>query len=468
VIRLRLRTRLALWFAASILLILTPCLTGILFLEWRSMRAALDHHLTEDLEVAAEMLVLRGPEVVWRTDSDRDRGYDAGPRRWVEAYAPGGQVVFLRGPARQDAVRAALAAQPIELSGFRTVLTPAGGFLRTLSSERWLGSNRVWVRVARSEDGLRRDLRRLVLLFATGAPLAVVAGALAGYVISGRALAPLTRMADRARSISADHLSERLPVGNTQDELGQLASVFNDTFARLEESFEGLKRFSADASHELRTPLTAIRSVGEVGLREVRDPQAYQEIIGSMLEEADRLTRVVDTLLTLSRWESGRGHPSHENVDLRSLVHDVAGQLSVLAEDRGIKIDVALEGPLVVTADAIMLRQAVQNVLDNAIKYTPEGGRVRISSATDAHEHKLIVDDNGPGVPVDQRQRVLERFYRIEGGHQREAGGTGLGLAIVHRALTANRGRLLIDSNDEGGARVVLALPRSDSASVSL
>ena len=467
-IRLRLRTRLAIWFAASILLILTPCLTGILVLEWRAMGAALDHHLTEDLEVASEMLVLRGTDVVWRTEADRDLGYDAGPQRWVEVYAPDGQAVFLRGPARQEAIRAALATLPIELSGFRTVLTPAGAFVRTLSSERSLGPRRVRVRVARAEDGLRRDLQRLVLLFAIGAPLAVLAGALAGYVISGRALAPLARMTDRARAISAEHLSERLPVENTQDELGQLATVFNDTFARLEESFERLKQFTADASHELRTPLTAIRSVGEVGLREVRDPQAYQEIIGSMLEEADRLARVVGTLLTLSRWESGRGRFNQENVDLRTLAQDVAGQLSVLAEDRGINIDVVLERPLVVTTDAIMARQAVTNVLDNAIKFTPRGGRVRISSATDAHEHRLIIDDEGPGVPVDQRQRVLERFYRIDGGCDRDTGGTGLGLAIVHRALTANRGRLLIDSNDGGGARVVLALPRSDSASVSL
>jgi len=467
VIRLRLRTRLAVWFAASILLILTPVLAGTLVLEWRSMRAALDHHLGEDMEVASEMLVLRGTDVVWRTEAERDLGYDAGPQRWVEVYAPAGQAVFLRGPARQEAIRAALATLPIELSGFRTVLTPAGAYVRILTAERSLGPRRVWVRVARAEDGFRRDVQRLVLLFTIGAPLAVLAGALAGYVISGRALAPLARMADRARSISAEHLSERLPVENTKDELGQLAGVFNDTFARLEESFERLKQFTADASHELRTPLTAIRSVGEVGLREVRDPEAYQEIIGSMLEEADRLARVVGTLLTLSRWESREGRPNQENVDLRTLARDVAGQLSVLAEDRGINIDVVLERPLVVTTDAVMARQAITNVLDNAIKFTRQGGRVRISSATDAREHRLIIDDEGPGVPVDQRQRVLERFYRIDRGRDRDTGGTGLGLAIVHRAMTGNQGRVFIDSHDGDGARVVLALPRSDSASTT-
>ncbi len=464
--RLRLRTRLAVWFAASILLILVPCMTAILALEWRAMRAALDHHLAEDLEVASEMLVIRGAEVRWRTETDRDVGYDAGPRRWVEVYAPDGQAVFLRGPASRDEIRAAVAALPRETSGFRTVVTPAGANVRTLSAERMLGPRRVLVRVARTEDQLRRDLRRLALLFTTGAPLAVLAGALAGYVISGRALAPLARMTDRARAISAEHLSERLPIENTTDELGQLAAVFNNTFARLEASFEQLKQFTADASHELRTPLTAIRSVGEVGLRQVRDPQAYQEIIGSMLEEADRLTRVVETLLTLSRWESGRGPLHLEEVDLRTLAQDVAGQLSVLAEDRGIHIEVVLPRPLVVTTDAVMARQAVTNVLDNAIKFTAVDGRVRISSATDAREHRLIIDDEGPGIPVDQRQRVLERFYRVDQGRDRDTGGTGLGLAIVHRALTANRGRILIESHDGSGARVVLALPRSEAASI--
>jgi heavy metal sensor kinase len=286
---------------------------------------------------------------------------------------------------------------------------------------------------------------------------------LAGYVISGRALGPLGRMAERARSISAERLSERLPVENTADEMGQLASVFNETFARLEASFDRLNEFTADVSHELRTPLTAIRSVGEVGLREAHDAGAYREIIGSMLEEADRLARVVDTLLTLSRWERGHVRPAAEAVDLSALAQDVTDQLSVLAEERGIQIDVAVPPTLVVRTDPIMARQALTNVLDNAIKFTPDRGRIRVAGTRGHREHQLVVDDDGPGIPTDERRRVLDRFYRIERGRGPGVRGMGLGLAIVERAMALNGGRVVIDSNDAGGTRVVLCLPCSET-----
>lgn len=454
------RTRLTLWFAASILTILAPYLAGLLVVGWQSERTLLDHHLREDLDVALEMLVITGSELAWRADTDRDPGYDAGAQRWVEVYNLEGRPVYLRGVPGAQSIRAALGPPSRETGGFHTLQTPAGAHVRVLSALHMFGARPLWFRVARSEDGLRRDLWRMVLLLSLATPLAVLSAALAGYVISGRALSPLARITERASSIGADRLSERLPVENPNDELGQVALVFNETFARLEASFAQLKQFTADVSHELRTPLTAIRSVGEVGLREPRDAEAYREIIGSMLEETDRLSRLVETLLTLSRWESGGVRPAAEAVDLGELAWDVARHLSVLAEERRVDIDVAVREPLLVTCDPTMARQAVINVLDNAIKFTRQGGRVRISGNSTDHEHGLIVDDEGPGIPRDQRTRVLERFYRIEEGRDRGPGGAGLGLAIVQRAMAANQGRVLIESNDAGGARVILSLPR--------
>jgi len=287
--------------------------------------------------------------------------------------------------------------------------------------------------------------------------LAIVLAAFSGYAISGRTLLPLVRMAERARVISADHLSERLPVENPADELGQLAVVFNDTFARLDESFRRLKQFTADASHELRTPLTAIRSVGEVGLRKARSPEAYREIIGSMLEEADHLARLVDTLLTLSRWESGRVRPSPSWVDLTQVATDVVGQLSVLAEDRGIRVEALSGEALIVEADPVLARQALANVIDNAIKFTRDGSRVRVSTARTHSEYTITVDDEGPGIPPEERSRVLERFYRID---RNGRDGSGLGLAIVRRAMTASHGHVRIAESPSGGARIVLAWPR--------
>ena len=457
----RLRTRLTLWFSASILIILVPVLTGVALIQWRSMRAALDHHLQEDLEFALEMLVLRNGEVTWRVDSERDPGYDAGARRWVEVYDEEGRPYYLRGIPETPLIWRALPEVPANPGGPYTHETPSGAHVRILAVQRSLAGTPMWIRVARSEDDLRGDLRQLVLIFAIIGPLAIVAASAAGYLISGRALLPLTHMAERARAISAERLSERLPVMNPHDELGQLAVVFNETFARLEASFDRLKRFTADVSHELRTPLTAIRSVGEVGVQESRTVEDHQEVIGSMLEEVDRLSRVVETLLTLSRWESGRVAPQVAPMDLADVAHHVANQLSVLADERNIELRVAVQAPLTVMGDDTMIRQAVINVVDNAIKFTPAGSRVTISSVSTPSEHHLVVDDQGPGIPEDQRHRVVERFYRLDRDRESGPEGTGLGLAIVQWAVTANRGRLELGSNPDGGARITIVLPRT-------
>ena len=182
-----------------------------------------------------------------------------------------------------------------------------------------------------------------------------------------------------------------MPIENPTDELGQLAAIFNDAFARLERSFEQLRRFTADASHELRTPLTAMRSVGEVGLRAQRDGATYRDIIGSMLEEADRLGRLVDGLLTLSRAEGGHLKLKPERVDLAELAREVAGHLGVLAEEKRQSISVEAPRPTLAWVDRLVLRQALINLVDNAVKYTLEGGRVRI-----------VVQDEAPGPAVDQ------------------------------------------------------------------
>jgi heavy metal sensor kinase len=456
--------QLTLWFVGSLLAILAPVLVVLATLEWRGMRAALDHHLEEDLEVAAEMLVLSSEGVTWRTDATHDLGYDAGPQRWVEVYTLNGQPLYFRGVPSRPEIRASLRSPNTESTGYRTVRTPAGAYTRVLTLDRRLGGHPVWIRVARSEDELRSELRTLVLIFSVLAPVSGLGAALAGYVISGRALAPLSRMAERARTISADRLSERLPVEVAPDELGQLATVFNETFARLEASFDRLRRFTADASHQLRTPLTALKSVGEVSLREARTPREYQETIGSMLEEADRLTSLVDALLLLSRWESGRAPRTPVRLDLRDVAQTLCGQLAVLAEDRGIALDVDVASSWV-SADEVMLRSALMNIVDNAIKFTPNGGRVRVWSRNDAGRHAIVIDDTGPGIPAEQRERVLERFFRGDrGGEAPAVPGAGLGLAIADWAVRANQGGLAIDESGSGGARVVISLPSADAS----
>jgi heavy metal sensor kinase len=268
-------------------------------------------------------------------------------------------------------------------------------------------------------------------------------------------------MAEQARLITAERLTERLPVDNPGDELGRLATVFNQTLMRLESSFQQMRRFTADASHELRTPLTAMRSVGEIGLRGRRDPYAYREVIGSMLEEVDRLSLLVDRLLTLSRADSGESILSRERVDLCELAEEVTMQLAVLAEEKQQSLTVEAGSPSHCIGDRMVLRQALLNLVDNAIKYSPDGGRIVVKVSTSGEGMAVLdVSDTGPGIPSDLRPRVFDRFYRADRSRSREnGGGTGLGLSIARWAVEVNGGQLTLESSEGPGATFRITLP---------
>jgi heavy metal sensor kinase len=292
-----------------------------------------------------------------------------------------------------------------------------------------------------------------------GLPLVVVLAGVGGYVLARRALTPIDHLASDARRITADRLHERLSVPNERDEIGRLAAVINDTFSRLEASFEQLRRFTADASHELRTPLSVIRSIGEAGLGETRTPAEYKEAMGSMLEEVDRLTSLVDALLRLSHGDAGRVRLSREAVDLSELARDVVSSLALLAEERGQMVRIETAERLLVKADRLVLREAITNILDNAIKYGPERSRIDVRTTTESGQAILTIADQGPGIPAEHRDRIFDRFFRVEEGRSRERGGTGLGLAIAKWAVEVNGGRVSADAATGGGAVFRIVLP---------
>lgn len=332
--------------------------------------------------------------------------------------------------------------------------------LRTLTGAHSVGASEFVIRVTRSEERVRHELNELLMGLGLGLPIAVVLAGIGGYQLARRALRPVEHMTEQAQSITADRLRARLPVENPGDELGRLATVFNEMLHRIEEAFDRLRRFIADASHELRTPLTAIRSVGEVGLRERHDGAAYREVIGSMLEEADRLTGLVDRLLFLSRADSGRTSVRRELVPLLALAREVTGHLSVLAEERAQTIDVEGEASIEARADPMLIREALINLVDNAIKYSPRGAQVRVRVFSDGREGAVLeVTDAGPGIDPEHHTRIFERFYRVDQGRSRDHGGSGLGLAIARWAVEANGGRIELESEVGRGStfRIVFA-----------
>lgn len=286
------------------------------------------------------------------------------------------------------------------------------------------------------------SLRSLLVILISAFPAALLMAVLGGNFLAGRALAPIKSITKKARQITAQNLNERLPIKNPYDEFGMLAETFNATLSRLDNSFDRLRRFTADASHELRTPLTAIRSVGEVALSSSVKDTSCREAIGSMLEETERLTNLVDSLLVLARADSRKIEMAFDQVNLSCLLAEVVDELRVLAEEKEQSLSLEDDSDAALTADRATLRQAFSNVIHNAIRYTQKGGRIRISIRTENGKASVFVDDNGPGIPIEKRAKVFERFYRLDRARSRLDGGTGLGLSIAQWAVEANGGTI--------------------------
>jgi heavy metal sensor kinase len=309
-----------------------------------------------------------------------------------------------------------------------------------------------------AEQHVEDQLDEILVVLVLGLPIAVAVAGVGGYALARRALAPIDQLATEARRITADRLHERLSVPNQHDEIGRLAAVVNDTFARLESSFDQLKRFTADASHELRTPLSVIRGIGELTVAETRTPAEYTDAIGSMLEEVDRLSRMVDTLLRLSRADASTVSLSPELIDLGDLAREVSASLSILADERQQRLRVSVHEAVRVSADRLVLRDAVANLIDNAIKYSPVGSSIDVDVEREGESAVLAVSDQGPGIPDEHRRRIFDRFYRIDEARSRELGGSGLGLAIAKWAVEISGGRISVGGS-AAGSIFKIALP---------
>ena len=340
--------------------------------------------------------------------------------------------------------------------------SPRGGIYHLKEEMFTVGKRTLRITVAKSGEQIHQDLDHLGLALIGGFPITLLLSLLGGYFLAGRALAPVQHLTARARAISADNLSERLAVPNPHDELGQLTAVLNEAFARLEGSFDRLKRFTQDAAHELRTPLAVLRSVGEVGLQEQRDPKDYRDVIGSMLEEVDRLGRLVDGLLTLARAESGRFSVEHRPENLAVLCTEVVECLRVLADEKNQTLSFEATDDLNAIIDCDTLRLALINLVANAIRFTQAGGAIQLRLRRQGQNEAAIdVDDNGPGIDQEHRARVFERFYRIDGSRAQHSGGSGLGLAIARWAVEANNGTVELEGKAGRGSLFRIILPHA-------
>jgi heavy metal sensor kinase len=454
--QLHVRTRLTLWYVALLAGILALYFVSTLLFLSLSLRRELDRAVYAEFERMEDVL----------TDGDdgtvRMGGHEgeSEPDSLVEAWSTDGTLLY-RSPALGGR---ALPGPPTGDGSFASLTLSDGTPVRMLSRGHRMATRPVVLRVALSEERLRHEWREFLVGLLVGLPVAVAIAGLGGHWLARRALRPLDRMARHAERLTADNLGERLPVENPEDELGHLARVFNLSLARIEESFSQLRRFTADASHELRTPLTAIRAVGEVALQDHQEAERYREAIGSMLEEVDRLSRLVGSLLFLSRADAGPVQRRQET-GLLDLARESAALLEILAEENGQHIEVHGNGDVRADVDGLILRQALINLIDNAIKYSPRGSAIRVDVRSD-REGKAIVEvtDQGPGIPEPHCARVFDRFYRVDKSRSREqGGGAGLGLSIALWAVRTHGGRIDLESHEGKGSTFRIVLPVSNA-----
>ena len=316
------------------------------------------------------------------------------------------------------------------------------------------------VEVGASENDVFVALNGLLLTLSLGFPVFIGLTSVGAYILLGRALRPVDQIVRAAERITLQNLSQRLPIPDTGDEVERLSLALNRMIQRLDEAFQLTTRFTADASHELRTPLTIMRGELESLLKEERLNEDQATQIESVLEEAERLTQIVEGLLLMSRLEAGESQMSKDPVDFASLVADTAEQMTPLAEDKSVVLICEAGGEVMVEANEVRLRQVVVNLLDNAIKYTPEGGKITVRVQAESGLAVLEVIDNGIGISSDALPHVFERFYRSEQIQARKARGTGLGLSMVLTIVEAHSGKVSVKSRENEGAYFRVELPR--------
>ena len=373
-----------------------------------------------------------------------------------------GQVVYESGNAG-----ALLAAAPAAGAkpGYREQRTDEAR-LRVVALPYVLPDGRRYlVEVGAPETPIQNALRGLMAMLGLGFLVLIGLATAAGYSLLGRTLRPVDEIVRAAEGITYKNLSDRLPVPRTGDEFERISEALNRMIGRLDEAFRIATRFSGDASHELRTPITVIRGELEGLLKGELLTGETRQRVGEMLVEMERLTHIVEGLLLVSRLESGEARSTRSVLDLGSLAGAVADQMEPLAEDRAVSFRRDLEEGIWVEGDEVRIKQVVVNLLDNAIKYTPSGGRVTLTLRGQADHARLEVADTGIGIGPEAQRHIFERFYRAEEVRAGQIEGTGLGLAIVHSIVDAHQGSIAVDSTKGQGSSFVVRLPRAGRVS---
>jgi heavy metal sensor kinase len=387
--------------------------------------------------------------------------------RFIRITRADGRLVYVSGAPRSGDFDPSQ-VPPSPASGIhgtpRKVRLASGALLIATADASAADGTRYRVEVGTSAAPAEDTLRHVLVMLAVGLPVAVLVAVAGGFVLVQRALVPVVRIAAKAEAITQHNLSERLPLVHSGDELERLAIALNHMISRLEEAIHGSKQFVADASHELRTPLTVMRGELESLAQDAQLGRETRETLGSVLEEVDRLGEIVESLFALSRLDAGETHAEWVRFDLAELAATTAEQMSLLATDKNVRVESDSAPGVMVEGDRARLKQVIVNLLDNAIKYTPGGGRVQLAVWREGGFAILEVADDGVGIPAEALPHVFKRFYRVDRARSREQGGAGLGLAIVKSICSAHGAEVEVVSAPGKGSRFRVRQPLAAEA----
>jgi heavy metal sensor kinase len=450
--RISIRQRLTAWYAAALLLGLGIFALGMWVALQERLIAGVDGRLRQRIQ---------GLETALGAEAEiRDRAQLQQELAEFVREIPDGSLVQLR-----DAAGAVLLA-----SSKQKALPPIGGRsapytenidgrqLRVASARLQSAGSVYDAQVAVSLDeilGVMQDFRHLLLLLIPGV---LIVACLGGYWLSSRALRPVDEITTVARSIGVQNLSQRIAVPRTGDELARMAQTWNDVLERLDVAVQRIRQFTSDASHELRTPLALIRATAELALRRERDPEGYRNSLRQIEHEAEHMTALTESLLTLARADSDGLGMTMQSTDLSELIHSAVQQYAALAIEKGVTLRAAATQPPVrAAADASGIRRILSILVDNAVKHTPAGGTVTVSAAADAAHVTLTVEDTGEGIPATALPHIFERFYRADPARG-SGSGFGLGLSIAQAIAQAHGSAIAVSSTPGAGACFSLPL----------
>ncbi|MDX1664881.1 MAG: ATP-binding protein [Candidatus Promineifilaceae bacterium] len=466
---LPLRARLTIWYLLTLAAILLLFLSFLYWQVQRSLQAQMDAALRLTAAQATGLVTAAPDAPTFAGASVGSAEQSARIRELSDDF-----VIYLLGPegAVQDWLGEREEFDPLAPAG-----APEPGLATTLSdNDRWRvyterlvvdGATAGWLQVAQEMDPVSEPLASLRAQMVLGLPLALLLAGLGGFFLASRALRPIERITDTAQAINAGDLSRRIHYAGPPDEVGRLAATFDGMLDRLQAAFERERRFTGDAAHELRTPLTALKGRIEVTLSRQRPAETYRQTLEEMGTQVERLIRLSNDLLfmtRLDRQEPGRPVAERERVAVDDLLAAVVDQMRPLAARNGVTLALEAEPGLVLQGDLDLLIRLFLNLLDNAVKYTPAGGRVTVRGGSVPDGVRVEVADTGPGISAEHLPHLFERFYRAESDRARgdEGGGAGLGLAIAAEIARMHGGRIRVESELGAGTLFTVTLPDSD------